>query len=416
MGMVSATSPDSEVTVVFDFQVQELHRQHWGGERAEYIAGPVSTLRQQYDNWSHLAERCRAHPSLHPDTQLAFLETMLPNARVAVVNVVRHGSLIGMLPLVSDRARLVNVPVRRLRVPGPLDSPDRFDILCAAHDRDQVVSSIWTALAARDDWDVVELVDLPEGGPGWQLLDLAGDARYGVGHRVSRTTPYVSLNPNLPLEQNLPGANTRFRADLRRCRRNLEKLGPVTFVRHSTYDDAVFTRFLEMEHAGWKGRNGSSILSDPRATAHHRRLARAAGANGSLAMYSLVCAGEPVAMHFGMIGGGQYAVPKLTYDERRNVYAPGQLIVWEVLQDCLAHGLIEFDFLGDSQPWKDKWTDQRRTFHRAHIFNKTVAGRLARTARYDVAPRAKVISRRLTRDLNGIVSWIRPHGQELPQG
>ena len=413
--MVSATARERESTVAPGLPCLTSRQPRPAASRAEYVTGPVSALRQRYHDWSQLAERCAAHPSLLPTTQLAYLETMLPDARIAMLTVERNGTLIGAMPLVSDRGRLVHVPVRRLRVPGPLDSPDRFDILCAADGSTEVATALWSALAARHDWDVIELVDLPEGGPGWQLLDLARYAGFGIGHRVSRTTPCMPLNPELSVEANLPAANTKFRADLRRCWRNLEKRGPVEFHRHVEYDDALFTRFLEMEHAGWKGRNGTSILSDPIATAHHRRLARAAGENGSLVLYSLECAGEPIAMHFGMVAGGTYAVPKLTYDERYHVFAPGQLIVWEVLRDLLARGFTEFDFLGDTAPWKEKWTDHRRVLHRAHIFNQTLAGRIARMARYDVAPRGKALSRRVPSPRTALTSWIRPQAQEAPR-
>jgi CelD/BcsL family acetyltransferase involved in cellulose biosynthesis len=99
-------------------------------------------------------------------------------------------------------------------------------------------------------------------------------------------------------------------------------------------------------------------------------------------------------MHFGTAVGSRYAIPKVAFNEDFHEFAPGQLLIWAVLEDLLARGFTEFDFLGDSKPWKEEWTDQVRVHHRAHIFNTTVMGRLASVMRYEAAPRVKRLARK----------------------
>ena len=74
----------------------------------------------------------------------------------------------------------------------------------------------------------------------------------------------------------MPVTGSKFRANLRRRMRNLEKIGPVELKRYADFDSAVFEQFLELEHSGWKGRNGTSILSDPQSVAYFRAFALAA--------------------------------------------------------------------------------------------------------------------------------------------
>jgi CelD/BcsL family acetyltransferase involved in cellulose biosynthesis len=380
---------------------------------ADYLIGTIATLRPQLESWTQLASRASADPTYHPDATQAYLDALMPEAQVVTINVMREDGLIGALPLVSDRSHMMHVPVRRLRAPVLVDSPERFDILCAPDDAGPAVQSIWQALTVRDDWDVLELVALPEGGPGSRLLDLARSNGYPIGRRIVRSTPYLTLDPDASLERNVPAATTKFLANLRRRRRNLEKIGPVELVRRTSYDDGFFNQFLILEHAGWKGSNGTSILSDPAMTSYYRRLAQAAAANGTLVMYSLECAGEPVAMHLGLAAGGRYLVPKLAYSERHHAHAPGHLLIHDVLEDCLERRFTEFDFLGGEMPWKREWTDQLRIHCRAHIFNRTAAGRLAKAVRYDGAPVAKLLWQRASGKATALQSRARSRNQEL---
>ena len=212
----------------------------------------------------------------------------------------------------------------------------------------------------------------------------------------------------------MAATQTRFRANLRRRMRNLEKIGPVGLKRYTEFHPGVFEQFLELEHSGWKGRNGTSILSDESVTRYYRRLAQGASRGGHLAIYALESDGEPIAMHLGIVIGGRYMVPKLTYSELHHEFAPGHLLIQEVLRDCVERGLTEFDFLGDEMPWKMEWTDQIRLYHRVHIFNRTLAGRAAYVNRYQVLTRARAAERRIAAVGQAITRVAQPPGDKRP--
>lgn len=349
------------------------------------------------EDWAELATSAASTPFCRPEWTLAYLDAFEPNAHLFRFDAYRQRTLIGTLPLLGEYRWFYGVPVRSLRAPGFPKAPDRFDIVCAEADAPAVSTALWKSFQERRDWDVIELVDLPEDGPGWRLMQQAEAAGYLVGRRVSRRTPYISIPADAPdLDMVLAGTSAKFRANLRRRMRNLAKIGPVEVTRTTAFDDGLFSRFLELEHSGWKGRNRTSILSDSRAVRYYRALAQSAAANGYLAMYSLECAGEPLAMHFGLALFGHYLVSKLAFAEHRHEYAPGHLLVGEVVRDCHARGLTEFDFLGDEKPWKMEWTKHVRVQHRVHIFNDTVAGHLAYRARYTLLSGARALSRRLS--------------------
>jgi CelD/BcsL family acetyltransferase involved in cellulose biosynthesis len=100
-------------------------------------------------------------------------------------------------------------------------------------------------------------------------------------------------------------------------------------------------------------------------------------------------------MHFGLTIHTRYSVPKLAYAEDLHEFAPGHILVHAVLEDLLARGVDEFDFLGNQMDWKREWTPLVRQYQRVHIFNRTTCGIAAARMRYSLLPRVRQMRNRL---------------------
>ena len=185
--------------------------------------------------------------------------------------------------------------------------------------------------------------------------------------------------------------------------RHLEKLGPVRLVRLDEADPVWLDRFFQMEAAGWKGKQGTAIACSPQSRAMHEAFAREAARFGYLTLYSLECAGEPVAMHFGLTMHGRYMVPKLTFDETKAEYSPGHLLLQEILRDCVDRGLVEVDFLGNTDDWKERWGKDIRIYHHTYIFGSGMAARAAHAWRFRLLP----AGRRLRHDITAVGDRLR---------
>jgi CelD/BcsL family acetyltransferase involved in cellulose biosynthesis len=356
------------------------------GLTVQVQTGTYSLVDDLAVEWTALADRAESDPFLRPEWIRLYLATFEPRARLLMLTVRRGDVLIGVLPLIRERSTMCGVPVRLLRAPVNPRWPDRFDILCDPRDDQAVAGALWKELAHDRRWDVLGLVDLPEGGPGCRLVEIAAAEGRRTGCRVSRRTPYIPLLAAGELDSLAPATSAHFRANVRRRMAKLRQTGPVE-VRCSTSPDAeVIDRFLELEHAGWKGERGTSLLSRERVTTYYRSLIATAGAHGYLAIYSLEAGGETIAMHLGLALFGRYFVPKLAFDETKHAYGPGHLLISEVLRDCANHGIREFDFLGDEAEWKRAWTDHIKIHYRMHVFNRTPAAVLAHEARFRVGP------------------------------
>jgi CelD/BcsL family acetyltransferase involved in cellulose biosynthesis len=142
--------------------------------------------------------------------------------------------------------------------------------------------------------------------------------------------------------------------------RKLQAKGDVRLVRTDTVGGDCLRRFYELEHASWKGEAGSAIVQDTRTFQYYEKLAREAERFGYLSIYSLECAGKPVAMHYGLTHRGRYFVLKTAYDHVVADCSPGQLLTFEILRDITDRQCVELDFLGLSMDWKRDWTPRLR--------------------------------------------------------
>jgi CelD/BcsL family acetyltransferase involved in cellulose biosynthesis len=114
---------------------------------------------------------------------------------------------------------------------------------------------------------VMMLRNLQAEGPVWDTLQLLQrDALISVKTLEQWERAILdrsaAATADLYIGQNLSSGNAK---KLRRKRRTLEGLGPLSLVIHEHPDsiNSAFDRFLNLEASGWKGRNGTALKQRP---------------------------------------------------------------------------------------------------------------------------------------------------------
>ncbi len=343
--------------------------------------------------WDALVAQGPADAPYHRHAFLgAWLDAFAPDERLRIlVARDRSGKAAGMAPLVEERrAGLVflSAPANdhSVRVEWAL-GPDA----CGA------VGALWAHLRDRMRWDVLVLRDVPRAGPTSTLLEeRARRDRHPCGRWESLRSPFLALG-GVPREESL---SSKFLANLRRRMRKLHELGAPSIRRigprggEGDDPDAVaawLDRFFALEAAGWKGDRGTAIAQDEETLAFYRGLARVASREGWLALRALELDGRAVAMHFGLVHRGAYGLLKPAYDEGLATCSPGQLLVREVLAECDALGLAEFDFLGPDMAWKRDWQPAFRPHDWLYVYRPGLAGLALHALKHRVKPAAKEV-------------------------
>ncbi|MGI8477126.1 MAG: GNAT family N-acetyltransferase [Thermomicrobiales bacterium] len=363
--------------------------------RVEIERGGLPLLEQLAGEWRELcAEGPCAEPFLQPEWVIANLRLADPHPRLVVLTARSGGRLRALLPLREDAFMLGMVCVRRLRAPVTIHS-NRFDLIHGPGEQTEAMAALWDAIERWGGCDVIDVTPVADGGALFEFSRHAARSGGFVGLRDVATTPYITLGDEAGRVDPWRETTAKFRANLRRRRRNLEERGPLVFTRTDRADRGMLDAFYALERAGWKGRAGTAIVDEPGATAFFDEIAAGAERNGYLALSKLESGGDLVAFHFGLEMAGRYSVPKLAFNEKFHAFAPGHLMIDEVLRDCTEREVREFDFLDHSAPWKLEWTSTLRRHSRIVIYRRGIKGRMLHEGRFHVAPAVNRVRKRL---------------------
>jgi len=183
----------------------------------------------------------------------------------------------------------------------------------------------------------LHLEQLPADGPLYAALrDVCAVEQRPAAEvqRIERARLASELAPQAYFEASLSG---KKRKELRRQQTRLAEQGTIGFERQVDGTDLASWAhtFLELERAGWKGREGSALACDPAKAAFFRSALAGAVERGRLQRLAITLDGRPIAMLANFVTPPAVYSFKTAYDERFARFSPGVLLQRENL-DLLA--------------------------------------------------------------------------------
>jgi len=327
-----------------------------------------------------------AEPFYQPEWFETFRATLAETAEALLVTVCDNSTLVGLLPLQVTASFFGRIPARTLRSLSNIHSC-RFDLIHDGSRSAMVAHAAWSALKNLSNWQVIEALDVPEGGNFHSLLACAAADGYLVGTWPTRKMPYMRLSnspdtPFLHCPERFKGSRSKLKSKLKK----LDQEGRVTFGLTEQATPDVIHTFLSLEASGWKGANGSAIGMDVNLVDFYTRIAQVSEDTHTLRIYWMALDGRPIAMHFGLMKNGVYYIPKVAYDESYKKYSPGHLLTKYVIEELTREGASRFDFLGPRMEWKCVWTSDYRQHSNCYIFRKGLKGHLLHHLTMGIAP------------------------------
>jgi CelD/BcsL family acetyltransferase involved in cellulose biosynthesis len=351
--------------------------------------GGVEVLERWADDWAELCDDAADdQPFYRPEWIAAHIQSFTPKAKIALITVVADGRLQLILPLLEEWAWFNGVPVRRLRAPVNGHSC-RFDaVRRRGAEGERAIEHAWTCLKSLRSWDLLEFESVPAEGTVSALTEAARHDGFLTGKVTMSPNPYIRIPADPAALGELP-VNKKLRSQLRGIRRELGETTGLRLRRVRDADRDVLRRFYALEAAGWKGAAGTAIASSASCVRFYDQIASWAESLGLLDLYLLERKHQLLAGHFGLTYNGRYFSPKIAYEESCGKWAPGHLIVEEIVRDCAERGVREYDITGQNDDWKRKWTDQTRGQSLHFIFRQGIWGVLAHAMRFKVRPLVK---------------------------
>jgi CelD/BcsL family acetyltransferase involved in cellulose biosynthesis len=201
----------------------------------------------------------------------------------------------------------------------------------------------------------------------------------GKGIVVSRpgnNCPHIALATGGKAADHL--LSSRLRSDLRRAQRKAESYGRVTYQIHAPRTAQEFlplyAQALQVEAAGWKGRDGSAVAKNELQREFFSRYGVMASEEGILRLAFMRINGTLAAMQYAVQWNEAYWLLKIGYDEDFSRFSPGMLLIQHTLQYACNEGLHSYEFLGSAETWTQRWTTAERTTSRIAVYPFRSAG------------------------------------------
>lgn len=314
------------------------------------------------DEWEALADRVNSMPFVRSGWIMAWCKYFAAGS-LEVLSIRRDDRVVGLVPLCRRFGML--------RSPTNHHTP-AFGLL--AEDQSAALYLVQALFSQAHDQISLAYLDT-ENGDVAAFLATARDARERVIVRTQDHSLFIPLKGAdwSTLESRL---GAKLRGDLRRRWRRLEQAGHPSFeiADGSENLSKLLDEGFGVEPSGWKERRGTAINSSLRTLSFYREIARWAASRGTLRLAFLRLDGRALAFQFGLEEDRTYYFLKGGYDPAFRQYAPGKLLVRELLRCASEAGLKNFQFLGKEEEWKREWTSAYRSRVTVSAFRPSLLG------------------------------------------
>lgn len=303
--------------------------------------------------WDRVAAGDRA-PFLLSACISTWLESFAARRGLRIAALWRDGALAGAMPLL-DGWRQWSTPAN-----------DHLAFGLLAVDADARTRIVTEVLAASN---ALVLPALPEDDPAFaELLHAARAASSWTLVQPRDTSLMVDTSGRL--EDYRARLSSGVRSEMGRLRRKAGRehqleLAPLA----SPYDlEPQLDRAFALEASGWKGRNGTAIISTPETEQFYRRLARRFDAAGALRVSELSLDGTLAAMALSFIHRRRVFTLKVAYDEHHRQLAPGLLLLLAMIERCFELGVEAYEFCGPAADYQRRFATYERCHRRMLIY------------------------------------------------
>ncbi|MCC6347023.1 MAG: GNAT family N-acetyltransferase [Nitrospirales bacterium] len=313
--------------------------------------------------WSGLWERCpSATPFQSPEWLLPWWKHFGHDGLMTLA-VRQRGRLAGIAPLF-----LFQHPGCGFRQVSLLGSgiTDYLDFLMEPEAAEEVTSAVFAyLLSQKSRWDICDFQELRAVSP---LLSFPALSGLHLQRTAMQTCPVLVLPETVAAFR--AGLTARSRKRLRYTENNIERAGGACT---ATATGATRLDFLEalfrLHRAAWEERKESGVLADPRVQAFHREVSAGFLERGWLRLRVLSIAGSISAALYSFAVRGRLYCYLSGFDPGAAPYSPGKFILWRAIEDSIAEGVREFDFLRGDEEYKYAWGPQNRINYRLSVWH-----------------------------------------------
>jgi len=208
-----------------------------------------------------------------------------------------------------------------------------------------------------------------------EIVKRLSPRKFLIMEKNTQGSQFLSLEASVQAFES--SLSSRRRSDLRRAWKKAQSKGKATVniikPAPETIQDTLSQAF-EVENAGWKGKNSSSILARPDLEEFFRCYLTEESHRNKLVVGFLQIDDQIVAMQIAVEHGGSLWLLKIGHCENYHNISPGILLTHEMIKFAIESGLRKFEFLGSSEPWINLWNPETHQYKLCALYPWNISG------------------------------------------
>jgi CelD/BcsL family acetyltransferase involved in cellulose biosynthesis len=296
--------------------------------------------------------------------------------KLLLLKVEENNRVLGIAPMMLSKYKLPAFgSIRKIEFLGTRHSDYNNFIICKKERA--VVRSIIDYLNGVEDWDWIELKEIPESTSYSRRLFADPSLKLEMKERVCNLCPYVEL------PKKFESLKKTFRRNLRQnLNRYLRKIQTGHTLDLKRFDEAGFSAkeamdlFIRLHEAKWGSQGKPGAFAEDTFRDFHMDVAESFAQNRWLGIYFLMVDGEPVASQYTFEYYQKMYYYLAGFLPKYSSFSVGNLMIMFLLRECIEKGFTEYDMTRGLEPYKLQWTNKYRKNFEVRLVHKKITSEL----------------------------------------
>lgn len=275
-----------------------------------------------------------------------------------------NGRLIGIAPLMYSVYKMFGLRMGKIEFIGA-QSSDYNDFILAKKREECLKLFIKYLYNLRENWDCIELTDIPEGARCLPFLK-----KNSKNMKISYKCCYTSLPKSY--EAFFKSLSRNQRKYLRKNERKIGNDFRVKYIEHSqdqSIDEGMDNLFL-LHQKRWMSRGFLGAFADKKDRNFHIDVAKTFSRKNWLELITLNLSGNPVSTFYGFKYKSKFYEYLNGWDPAYSRYSLANIHRAYMIRKFIQEGLVEHDFLRGGEEYKYRWNATTRLNRQALIIKK----------------------------------------------
>jgi CelD/BcsL family acetyltransferase involved in cellulose biosynthesis len=303
-----------------------------------------------------------------------WLRSYGKNSTLLIILVKDNDEIIGVAPFMILKLKLRGITTKAITFLANYHT-NRFGLILYKHKKDATERILKFIKHSAYKFDLLLLNFIANDSDTDMMLNqVLKENKYHFIKKTCQASPYIPINGEW--ESYLKTKSQNFRHKLNRTKNNFERLGTYEIVKYTNNNvTKALAELLVISRLTWKNKKNTAIVSNPENTDFYSALAHKAAHKGWLNIWILKHNQTPIAFAYNLEYKNKIFALKIGFDERLARLSPSEFLNTRAIKDCFESKKNEYDWLGESLPFKLKWTSFCREHSKYLIFNNTAYGR-----------------------------------------